>query len=187
MIEPSAADLARRLAVVEDRLAIYNLLASHPVSADAGLEHVLRGIYTQDATFDRGEELHGATGIEKIVAFAQNPAHHEAMNGGLAHFNSPPLVELQGDTAVATNYIMLIFPDTQGDMRELPNHGVTTGFRVHRVVANRWTLVRDDGRWRIAARSVSPLDGSEPALKILARAGEIYSGDQDAIPSRPGA
>ena len=186
MTEPATTDLARRLALIEDRLAIYNLLASHPVSADAGIEQVLRAIYTQDATFDRGEELHGATGIEKIVAFAQSPAHHEAMNGGLAHFNSPPLVELHGDTAFATNYIMLVFPDTQGDVRELPNHGETTGFRVHRVVANRWTLVRDEGRWWIAARSVSPLDGSEPALKILSRAGEVYSGDQAAVPSRPG-
>lgn len=186
MTELSVTDLARRLGVVEDRLAIYNLLASHPISADAGIEAVLRGIYLKDASFDRGEELHGATGIESIVAFAQNPAHHEAMSGGLAHFNSPPLVELHGDTATATNYIMLIFRDTQGDMRELPNHGLTTGFRIHRVVANRWTLVRNDGRWRIAARSVSPLDGTEPALKILARAGEAYSGDPEAVPSRPG-
>lgn len=186
MTDPSMTDLARRLAVVEDRLAIYNLLASHPISADSGIEQVLRGIYTQDATFDRGEELHGAMGIDKIVAFAQSPAHHEAMNGGLAHFNSPPLVELHGDTATATNYIMLIFPDTQGDMRELPNHGSTTGFRVHRVVANRWTLVRDAGRWRIAARSVAPLDGSEPALNILGRAAEVYSGDEASVASRPG-
>lgn len=186
MTDPSLADLAQRLALVEDRLAIYNLLASHPMSADGGIEAVLRGIYTEDATFDRGEALHGALGIEKIVAFAQSPAHKAAIAGGLAHFNSPPMVELHGDTAYATNYIMLIFPDATGDERELPNHGLSTGFRVHRVVANRWMLVREDGRWWIKARSVSPLDGTEPALKILARGAEAYSGAGVDVPSRTG-
>ena len=186
MTDLSLSDLEQRLAFVEDRLAIYNLLASHPVSADGGIEHVLRGIYTADATFDRGEELPGAMGIEKIVAFAQSPAHEAAIAGGLAHFNSPPLVELHGNTAYATNYIMLIFPDVTGDQRELPNHGVSSGFRVHRVVANRWTLVRDDGRWWIKARSVSPLDGTEPAQKILGRASAAFAADEADVPSRSG-
>ncbi len=187
MTDPSSSDFERRLALVEDRLAIYNLLASHPLSADGGIEHVLRGVYTTDATFYRGEELHGASGVENIVAFAKSPAHKAAIAGGLAHFNSPPLVELHGDTAYATNYIMLVFPDATGDERELPNHGVSTGFRVHRVVANRWTLVREDGRWWIKARSVSPLDGTEPAQAILARGAEAYAGDETDIPSRVGA
>jgi len=35
--------------------------------------------------------------------------------------------------------------DHQGEPRELPNHGVSQGYRIHRVVANRWQLVKTKG------------------------------------------
>lgn len=160
--------IEQRLALIEDRLAIYNLLAAHPLSADIASEAVLRAMYTEDAILDRGEGLHGAQGIEGFVAFGKLPAHQEAIEGGIAHFGNLPLVQLAGDTAVATSYIMLLFPDRQGEDRELPNHGTSLGYRVHRVVANRWSLVREKGRWRIKSRKVFPIDGTLPARNLLA-------------------
>ncbi|WP_198548933.1 hypothetical protein [Streptomyces sp. PRh5] len=40
-----------------------------------------------------------------MVDFVESDAHRTAIAGGLAHFGSLPLVELDGDTAVATSYI----------------------------------------------------------------------------------
>lgn len=166
--------IEERLAYIEDRLAIYNLLATHPLSADTGSELFLRAIYTDDATFDRGKELHGALGIDKIVAFAASPAHREAMDGGLAHFGNLPLVEVHGDTATATSYIMIVTPDTEGTERELANHGSSQGYRIHRVVANRWEIVRRDGHWRIKTRTLLPLDGAPQARAIVTKAASFY-------------
>ena len=93
-----------------------------------------------------------------------------AARRGLAHFAGLPHVELDGDSAFVTSYLQLIHPDHQGDERELPNHGVSTGYRIHRVLANRWELVRTPGGWKIKSRKLRPLDGSQPARDILAGA-----------------
>ncbi|GAA0904050.1 MULTISPECIES: nuclear transport factor 2 family protein [Streptomyces violaceusniger group] len=168
--------LEDRLRVIEDRLAIYNLLASHPLSADTGEPDFIESIYTEDFVFDRGGGLSGARGRDKMVDLVESDAHRTAIAGGLAHFGSLPLVELDGDTAVATSYIALITPDEKGEERELANHGTSTGFRVHRIVANRWSLVREDGRWSIASRTVLPMDGSGPALEMARQAATYYAG-----------
>ena len=55
--------LDARLREIEDRLEIYNLVASHPPSADTGADYYTRAVYTEDGIFDRGEGLDGAEGI----------------------------------------------------------------------------------------------------------------------------
>ena len=37
---------------IEDRLEIYNLIASHPPSADTGADYYTRVVYTQDGSLD---------------------------------------------------------------------------------------------------------------------------------------
>ena len=44
------------------------------------------------------------------------------------------------------------------------------GFHVHRVSANRWEFVRTEEGWKIKRRTLRPLDGTEPARKILSGA-----------------
>ncbi|WP_394836382.1 nuclear transport factor 2 family protein [Pendulispora rubella] len=164
--------LEARLRAVEDRLAIYNLLATHPLSADTGERSLIDRIYTEDFTFDRGANLDGARGRDKMVALVERDAHRAAIAGGLAHFGNLPLVEIDGDTATATSYLALITPDVGGETRELPNHGSSKGFRIHRVLANRWSLERDANGWRIASRTVLPMDGQGPALAMLREVGQ---------------
>lgn len=166
--------LETRLQAIEDRLEIYNLIASHPPSADTGADYYTSAVYTDDGTFDRGEELEGAVGNEAIGAFTLTPAHQTAIQGGLAHFAGLPHIELDGDAAYVTSYLQIIYPDILGDPRELPNHGVSTGYRIHRVVANRWTLRRSPAGWKIKSRKLRPLDGSAPARDILEQALESY-------------
>ncbi len=59
MSTPSQED---RLQAVEDRLAIYTLIASHPPSADTAAANYTHEVYTEDCVFDRGPKLEGAKG-----------------------------------------------------------------------------------------------------------------------------
>lgn len=162
-------DLETRLSVVEDKLAINELLASHPPSADTGSADYTISVYHENGVFDRGPTLDGARGAKDIAAFIERPEHDEARHGGLAHFAGLPLIDLRGDTAVATSYLLIIHLDHDGQPRELANHGVSTGYRIHRAVVNRWELERHNGRWIIAKRTLLPVDGSDAHQQLLRR------------------
>ena len=166
--------LDARLRDIEDRLEIYNLIASHPPSADTGADYYTRVVYAEDGSFDRGEGLTGAVGNEAIAAMTQTEGHRRAIEGGLAHFAGLPHIEIDGDAAYVTSYLLLLHPDACGEPRELPNHGLSPGFPIHRVAANRWTLARTPEGWKIASRKLRPLDGSPPAREILEQALAAY-------------
>ena len=158
-----------RLRAIEDRLEIYNLIASHPPSADTGADYYTRVAYVEDGELDLGRGK-ATAGNETIAAVTKTPAHQAAIAGGLAHFAGLPRIELDGDRAVVTSYLQILTPHPTAEPHEVPNHGVTKGFRIHRVGANRWELVRAASGWKIKRRTLRPLDGSEPARELL-RAG----------------
>ena len=155
-----------RLRAVEDTLAIYHLIASHPPAADTGTGHYYRGSFAPDGEVDLagGKRAVGNVAISAVVT---TPEHQAAIAGGLCHFAGLPRVELDGDTAVATSYLQIITPDRQAASREVPGHGASTGFRIHRVGANRWELERTAQGWKIKRRTLRALDGSEPARELL--------------------
>lgn len=162
-----ASAIEARLRVIEDKLAIYELLASHPPSADTGHAEYTASVYLENGVFDRGPVLDGAQGVDDIAGFILRPAHEEAIRGGLAHFTGLPLIDLRGDRAIVTSYLMIVHLDHEGEPRELANHGTSTGYRIHRVVANRWMLERHDGRWRVAKRTLLPIDGTDGPRALL--------------------
>lgn len=164
---PDQKSFESRLRAVEDKLAIYELIASHPPSADTGHSSYTLSVYNEDGVFDRGPTLDGAVGAENIAAFIERPEHREAIAGGLAHFAGLPLIDLRGDVAVVTSYLQIIHLDHEGQQRNLPNHGASTGYRIHRAVVNRWELERHDGRWKIVKRTLLPVDGSEFHQELL--------------------
>jgi SnoaL-like domain len=159
--------LEDRVRAIEDRLEIYNLIASHPPSADTGGSDHIAACWVEDGVFDRGENLSSPRGRDAIAEQVLTPAHQAAIAGGLAHFTGLPHVAIDGDTAVVTSYLQILVPQTQGEPVEVPNHGGGKGFRVHRMTANRWELVRTAEGWKFKHRSLRQLDGSEPARKIL--------------------
>lgn len=167
MTTPDLADLESRLRTVEDKLAIYELIASHPPSADTGHAEYTLSVYSENGIFDRGPTLDGARGAKAIAAFIRRPEHAEAIRNGLAHFVGLPLVDLRGDVAVVTSYLMIVHLDHDGQPRDLPNHGVSTGYRIHRAVVNRWELERAHGRWMITKRTLLPVDGSDIHQELL--------------------
>jgi hypothetical protein len=159
--------LEERLRRVEDRLEIYNLIASHPPSADTGAGAYTASVWAEDGVFDRGAEFARPTGREAIAGGSSNPEHHRAIEQGIAHFAGLPYVRITGDTAFAISYLQILVPDHVGPVFEVPNHGSSRGFHVHRVSANRWEFVRTDEGWKIKRRTLRSLDGTLPAREIL--------------------
>src|SRR5215467_12397371 len=123
--------LEDRLRAVEDKLAIYHLIASHPPAADTGTDRYYRDAFAANGEVDLGGGK-GASGNEAIAAIVKTPEHQAAIAGGLCHFAGLPRIEIDGDTAVATSYLQIITPDRQAASREVPGHGTSTGFRIHR-------------------------------------------------------
>jgi hypothetical protein len=164
---PASTSLEDRIRTIEDRLEIYNLIASHPPSADTGGSEHIAACWVEDGVFDRGENLSSPRGRDTIASHVLTPEHQAAIAGGIAHFTGLPHVTIDGDSAVVISYLQILVPQTQGDPVEVPNHGGGKGFRVHRMTANRWELVRTAQGWKIKHRALRQLDGSEPARKIL--------------------
>lgn len=166
MTNPADSRLEIRLRAIEDRLEIYDLIACHPPSADTGADDFARSVYVEDGSLDLAGGK-GATGKTAIAAILTTPEHHAAMAGELAHFASLPHIEIDGDEATVTSYLQILTPDPSAAPVKVAGHGASKGFRIHRIGANRWELVRTAQGWKIRRRVLRPLDGSEPAREIL--------------------
>jgi hypothetical protein len=111
-----------------------------------------------------------ARGNEAIAGVVKTPEHQAAIAGGLCHFAGLPRVELDGDRATATSYLQIITPHRGAAPIEVSGHGTSSGFRIHRVGANRWELKRTGDGWKVTRRTLRPLDGSDGAREILRQA-----------------
>jgi SnoaL-like protein len=125
--------------------------------------------FTEDGVIDLAADK-TAVGNKAIGQIQGTPGHKAAIAGGLAHFAGLPRVDVHGDTAIATSYLQILTPHPSADPVEVPNHGTSRGFRVHRVGVNRWELLRTPDGWKIKRRTLRSLDGSEPARELLRRA-----------------
>ena len=161
--------LEDRVRAIEDKLAIFHLIASHPPAADTGTDRYYREAFVADGEMDLGGGK-GARGNDTIGALVKTPEHQAAIAGGLCHFSGLPRVEIDGDSAVAISYLQIITPDRQAAPREVSGHGSTTGFRIHRVGANRWELKRGKDGWKVVRRTLRPLDGTDDARALLRKA-----------------
>src|SRR5258708_25102743 len=102
---PSQED---RLQAIEDRLAIYTLIASHPPSPDTAAPNYTREVYTEDGIFDRGPKIEGAKGVDAIASFTLNPDHQEAIQGGLAPFVARPPTSLRRNDVNTTSLLPVL-------------------------------------------------------------------------------
>lgn len=161
--------LEGRLRAVEDTLAIYHLIASHPPAADTGTDSYYRDAFASDGVIDLGGGK-AANGNEAIAGVVKTPEHQAAIAGGLCHFAGLPRVELDGDRATATSYLQIITPHKGAPPMEVSGHGTSTGFRIHRVGANRWELKRTKDGWKVTRRTLRPLDGNDEARVLLRQA-----------------
>jgi hypothetical protein len=184
-MEANSRTLEQRIAAIEDRLEIYNLIAGHPPSADTGADYYAEAVYAEDGVFDRGPNLTGAAGNKAVAAMLQSPGHQAAIAGGLAHFTGLPHITLSGDTAVVISYLQILAPKQSGEMIEVPNHGNSRGYHIHRVAITRWDLIRTASGWKIKRRTIRLVDGSEPSRELLRGALEAYQRDAPAAGMAP--
>ncbi len=173
MVQESRS-LERRIRAIEDQLEIYNLIASHPPSADTGADRYAEAVYAEDGVFDRGPNLVGTTGNKAMGALLKSEGHQAAIAGGIAHFTGLPYVKVDGDVAVVISYLQILTPRKSGEAIEVPNHGGSRGYHIHRVVTNRWDLIRTAAGWKIKRRTIRLVDGSEPSRELLRGALEEY-------------
>jgi len=146
-------ELARRVAALEDELAIYRVLARYGPLVDSGSGTEAAALWTADGEYDAG--VGQWTGPEAIAGMVAGRGHQGLIHAGAAHvLGGVPHVVIDGDIAVAVAYFHL--HRRSGDE-----------FRVWRVTATRWDLVRDGTTWKVARRVNRLLDGSEEARQLL--------------------
>lgn len=182
-MDANSRTMEQRIAAIEDRLEIYNLIAGHPPSADTGADYYAEAVYAEDGVLDRGADLKGAAGNKAVAAMLKSPGHQAAIAGGLAHFAGLPHVTLNGDTAVVISYLQILAPRQAGELIEVPNHGSSRGYHIHRVVITRWDLIRTASGWKIKRRTIRLVDGSEPSRELLRGALQGYEGGASAAGS----
>jgi len=146
--------LERRIAHLEDRAAIYQLLAAYGPAADSGSIPEAVGLWADDGVYDLHAQM--MRGHADIADELGGQWHQGLIKQGSAHIVSMPYVTIDGDKAVATCHSRLYRRENDG------------GYRVLSCSANRWELERIGGRWRVRRRVSRRLDGSDESHKVLA-------------------
>jgi hypothetical protein len=160
--------LLARLTATEDRLEILNLLAGSAFSSDIASEAYWKKMFTDDAVFDRGQGRQDK-GQAEILKIVNDPTQKAAIKAGMTHLPLLPHITLNGDSAVATGWLLIVMPDTAASHVKLPGKGVSPGFSIYQLTINRWELVRRTDGWKVSKRTVRLLSSAD-AHDILVRA-----------------
>jgi SnoaL-like domain len=159
--------LLSRITATEDRLEILNLLAGSAFSSDVASEAYWTKMFTEDATFDRGTKQD--KGRDEILKIINAHDQKEAIKAGMTHLAMLPHIKLNGDSAVATGYLLIIMPDSAASHVKMPGKGVSPGFSIYQVTVNNYTLVRKPDGWKVTNRLVRPLSRAD-SREIIRRA-----------------
>jgi hypothetical protein len=151
-LESTVRELQQRVQRLDDQAAIYQLIANYGPAADSGWSERAAGLWTEDGTYDA--QVGSWQGHEAIAGMIAGATHQSYIHEGCAHVLTMPYITVDGDTAVATCYGLLFRVD-----------GVN--FRIWRVTATRWELVRTPDGWRIQYRLNKLLDGDTQARELL--------------------
>ncbi|MCM3882165.1 nuclear transport factor 2 family protein [Frankia sp. R82] len=148
--------LEARLRAVEDELEIRRLILSYGPAADAGMAALAASVWQEDGLYDwdaNGDPHVGRAGVEAMLL---TDAHQGLTKAGVAHFAGPPLIQIDGDTAVAITYSLIMRRDAEND-----------AFYLWRVSAVRWDLGRADGSWGVTRRTNRLLDDTAAGRELF--------------------
>ncbi|MBC7303482.1 MAG: nuclear transport factor 2 family protein [Nocardia sp.] len=145
--------LLDRVQLLEDKLAITELLAAYGPAIDSGSAEAVARLWTEDGIYD--VDTGRMRGHREIIAMVRSQAHQRWITDGCAHLFEPGHIRIDGDTAVATGKSQVVIRDGED-------------FRVARITANRWEMARVDGQWKVTRRTARMLDGRADARALLA-------------------
>lgn len=151
-VEERLKQLESRLQIAEDRLAIANLIASYGPAVDRRDGGATEALWASDGTYVIGDDVVPFAELANIVDL---PGHVRYVTAGCSHFLSPARIDIDGDTAVAVNYSMVVMHEDER-------------WVVDRLSANRWELVRTDHGWRVDRRANRMITGVDEARALLA-------------------
>lgn len=169
--------LQRRVQAMEDRWQILELIATYGPAVDSGSADAAAELWLEDGVYDVDSGmLEGRAGLRAMI---EGEMHQSFIMNGSAHMMSLPHIELDGDRAVVTGHSQLVLRTSEA----------TADFVVARITANRWELVKIDGRWRVERRIGRLLDGRDSARALLGaglgrRAGEDSAASTGSPASR---
>jgi hypothetical protein len=144
--------LERRLAALEDQMAILQLLAAYGPAVDGLDRDGVAALFAEDGSYDFGSEpLRGRGAVATLIDL---PSHRAYVKAGAAHTLTLPRIEVEGNRAVAINYSQ-VFVKAGGQ------------WRADRTSANRWELARTAEGWKVKRRVNRLLDGSPGAREVL--------------------
>lgn len=149
------AQLADRVQLLEDKLAIMHIISAYGPAVDSGSAEAVAGLWTEDGVYD--VDTGSMSGRAEIESMVRSSNHQSYIHGGCAHLVGPPHIAIDGDTAVATCHSQLVLRDTETGVN-----------RVARITANRWEFARRNGEWKVTLRTNRLLDGRADARDILA-------------------
>jgi hypothetical protein len=157
-----------RLQLLEDQLAIHQLMMTYGPCVDSGSAGETSELWTTEGEYDAGTEV--MRGRQEISAMVLGPQHQSFVHNGCAHLISPPLVTIDGDRAVAICYGQLLLQDDNDDRVGGVWPGGGRPYRVQRITANRWEFERTEEGWRVRSRVNRPLDGTDDGHQIFRQA-----------------
>ena len=145
-----------RLRALEDERDIARLIASYGPLVDSGDADGAAALWAVDGSYD--VEGWMMSGRDEVAAMVRSDAHQGLIAKGCCHFFGPPVIEVDGDAAVAVCESTLLVRRESG------------GYAVARAGVHLLTLRRDAGTWRIVSRTARQLDGAAAGRDLIAEA-----------------
>ncbi len=104
-VESRLEALEQKVSRLEDRAAIFQLMASYGPAVDSLNGKAVAALWMPDGAYHSDALVFACQdGLTELV---QSDFHQQVVKAGSAHIVSLPHLEISGDTAVATNYTIL--------------------------------------------------------------------------------
>jgi len=154
-LRQAVAELTARVQVLEDHLAITQLVARYGPAVDSGSSDAAAVLWTDDGVFE-APPYAVWTGHDEIAGMVEGEGHQDLIHHGAGHVLTVPHVVVRGDEAEGWSYALNIRWDADAER-----------FWVARVSANGWRWCRTPDGWRITHRVNRNLDGTEAPRAIF--------------------
>jgi SnoaL-like domain len=107
LLRATVADLGRRVRLLEDHLAITQLVAQYGPAVDSGSGEATAALWSDNGIFDAVGAI-TMRGHDEIAPMVHGDGHQGLISNGCAHVLTVPHVVVDGDVAHGRSYAMNI-------------------------------------------------------------------------------